>query len=84
MIEIKLADAAWSGAQDGTEALLDKWLVGVGVPVKQGQVIASVVLVKASIDIEAPQDGVIRQVLVSAGGSFASGQAIALFEPATL
>ena len=55
MIEIKLADAAWSGAQDGTEALLDKWLVGVGEPVKAGQVIASVVLVKASIDMEAPQ-----------------------------
>ena len=84
MIEIKLADAAWSGAQDGTEALLDIWLVGVGEPVKAGQVIASVVLVKASIDMEAPQDGVLAQVLVQPGESFASGQATALFEPTTL
>ncbi len=52
----------------------------MGVPVKAGKVIASVVLVKASIDMEAPQDGVIAQVLVRPGESFASGQAIALFE----
>ncbi len=37
MIPITLPDAAWEGAQDGIEALLDKWLVAPGVHVAKGQ-----------------------------------------------
>lgn len=81
MIEIKLADAAWSGVEDGVEALLEKWMVAAGEPVAQGQVLACVMLVKAAIDIEAPVDGVVTKVLVHAGESFSVGTAIALFEP---
>ena len=30
MIEIKLPDEAWADVEEGTEALLDEWLVAVG------------------------------------------------------
>lgn len=82
MMEIKLPDAAWSGVEVGVEALLEKWMVAAGELVARGQVIACVMLVKASIDIEAPTDGVLTKVLVQAGKSFTLGTAIALFEPA--
>ena len=79
MIPIMLPDAAWEGAQDGIEALLDKWLVAPGVHVAKGQLIASAVLVKAAMDIEAPADGVIDAIAVRDGESFASGTVLAYF-----
>jgi pyruvate/2-oxoglutarate dehydrogenase complex dihydrolipoamide acyltransferase (E2) component len=82
MIDIMLPAMAWDGTQDATEALLDKWLVAPGVPVKKGQVLVSVVLVKAAMDIEAPQDGQIVAVLVQSGESFAPGTVLAQFAPA--
>jgi pyruvate/2-oxoglutarate dehydrogenase complex dihydrolipoamide acyltransferase (E2) component len=79
MIPITLPDAAWEGAQDGIEALLDKWLVAPGERVTKGQLIASAVLVKAAMDIEAPADGVIDSIAVHDGESFASGTVLAYF-----
>lgn len=79
MIPITLPDVAWEGAQDGIEALLDKWLVAPGVHVTKGQVLASVMLVKAAVDIEAPADGVIDSIAVHDGESFASGTVLAYF-----
>ena len=79
MIPITLPDGAWEGAQDGIEALLDKWLVAPGVHVAKGQLIASAVLVKAAMDIEAPADGVIDSIAVHDGESFGSGTVLAYF-----
>jgi pyruvate/2-oxoglutarate dehydrogenase complex dihydrolipoamide acyltransferase (E2) component len=80
MIDIQLAEADWAGVDKGVEALLEKWLVPVGAPLRQGQPMASVVLVKASIDIEAPADGALGSILVPEGDSFAIGQIIATFD----
>ncbi len=80
MIDIQLAEADWAGVETGVQALLDKWLVPIGAPLLKGQPIASVVLVKASIDIEAPADGTLASILVPAGDSFAIGQTIATFD----
>ena len=80
MMDLVLPNAYWDGAQDGVEALLDKWLIAKGVLVVKGQVLASVVLVKASLDIEAPEDGVIDEVFVNDGESFSSGKVLASFK----
>ena len=80
MIELKLPDVVWEGAQDGVEALLDKWLVTEGVQVVRGQVLASVMLVKAAIDIEAPDNGSIQSIFVKDGESFAAGKVLAYFQ----
>ena len=76
---IKLQDAAWDGAQEGVEALLDKWLVTEKTRVSKGQVLVTVVLVKASIDIEAPADGWLEKIFVKDGESFAAGTLLASF-----
>ncbi len=80
MMDLVLPNAFWDGAQDGVEALLDKWLVAKGVPVVKGQVLASVVLVKASLDLEAPEAGIIEEVFVNNGESFAAGKVLASFK----
>ena len=79
MIDIKLPDAAWDGVQDGAEALLYKWLVAENVLVKKGQILVTVVLVKAAMDIEAPDDGQIEKILVKDGQSFTVGDVLAKF-----
>ncbi len=80
MIAIKLDDAAWDGAQDNAQALLEKWLVAENEPVKKGQVLVTVVMVKATIDIEAPTDGHIEKIWVPNGESFALGTTLATFK----
>ena len=79
MIDIKLQDISWDGAEDGVEALLDKWLVAEKTLVKEGQVLVAVVLVKATIDIEAPEDGFIEKIIVKDGESFKNGTVLAHF-----
>jgi pyruvate/2-oxoglutarate dehydrogenase complex dihydrolipoamide acyltransferase (E2) component len=80
VIEIKLPATAWDGAHDGIEALLDKWQVTEQTAVTKGLVLATVVLVKASIDIEAPENGWVETIRVKEGDSFASGAVLATFK----
>lgn len=80
MMEIQLPASVWTGGQEEAEALLDKWLVAPGVPVRKGQVLATVVLVKAAIDVEAPQDGQITLIAVRDGESFGAGTVLAHFD----
>ncbi len=77
MTDITLAAEAWQGVDEAVEALVDKWLVQAGDTVRAGQVLANVVLVKASLEITAPADGRIAQILVPAGGTFARGKPVA-------
>jgi pyruvate dehydrogenase E2 component (dihydrolipoamide acetyltransferase) len=79
VIEIKLDAAAWDGAQDDAQALLEKWLVAENEQVKKGQALVTVVLVKATIDIEAPADGHIGKILIPQGESFPIGTVLANF-----
>lgn len=79
MIDIKLDAAAWDGSQDDAQALLEKWLVAENEQVKKGQALVTVVMVKATIDIEAPVNGHIEQILISNGESFPLGTILASF-----
>ena len=80
MMNIVLLDAAWNGVDAGVHALLDSWAVAVGEHVRKGEAIATVVLVKASLDIEAPADGKLTRIWVKAEETFAPGQVLAEFE----
>ena len=80
MIEVKLDAAAWDGAQDNAQALLEKWLVAENEQVKKGQALVTVVMVKATIDIEASADGYIEKILIANGESFALGAILATFK----
>ena len=57
-----------------------KQLVKENEKVKKGQVLVTVVMVKATIDIEAPTDGYIIRILIPNGESFALGSILATFE----
>lgn len=78
MTDIVLADSAWEGVDQGTEALVDEWLVSEGDRVGEGQVVAKVVLVKATMDIAAPAAGLIEKILVPADETFARGKVLAV------
>lgn len=81
-MNIGLHDAAWEGVDPTVEALLDHWLVQEGDTVHRGQPLAAAVLVKASLDIDAPADGRVTRILVGAGQTFRRGQTLATLEPA--
>lgn len=83
MIEITLAADAWTDIDPGTEALVDKWLVGEGDTVRAGQPIANVVVVKTNQEIVAPADGRIEKILVKSEETFARGKPIALLKEST-
>lgn len=83
MIEITLPAGAWTDIDPGTQALVDKWLVGEGDTVRAGQPIANVVLVKTSQEIVAPADGRIETILVKSEETFAQGKPIALLKEST-
>jgi len=77
MIDITLIDEPWQDVEDGTEALVEEWLVKEGDAVIEGQILASVVLVKANFEVLAPAAGVIDKILVPAESTFARGAPIA-------
>ena len=79
---ISLPDEAWQDVEPGTEALLEEWLVASGDSVQAGQSIAIVVMVKTSIDVVAPANGAIGEILVAAGGTIAKGMPLATIETA--
>lgn len=76
MTAIGLDDRYWTDVEEGTEALLDRWLVAEGDRVSAGSPVAVVVLVKTNIEVTAPADGVIERILVAAGETFARGAPI--------
>ena len=83
MIEITLAADAWTDIDPGTEALVDKWLVGEGDTVRAGQPIANVVIIKTNQEIVAPADGRLEKILVKSEETFARGKPIALLKEST-
>lgn len=73
MIPITLPEEAWQDVEPGTEALLDEWLAASGEAVTAGQSIAVVVMVKTTIEVATPVNGVIDEIFIAAGGTIAKG-----------
>ncbi|MDB5952723.1 MAG: biotin/lipoyl attachment [Massilia sp.] len=83
MIAIRLPDSAWEDVELGTEALLEEWTVPVGATVKAGQTVAIVVMVKTSVEVVAPVEGVLEQILIPAGDTIARDQPLANLKAAS-
>lgn len=79
-MEIILDDSAWTDVEEGTEALLDQWLVKEGSQVKAGQLLATVELVKTPHEVTAPKDGTISAIKVAERETFRRGQVLAILE----
>lgn len=79
-VDVQLPDHAWEGVAENVQALLDAWLVAPGARVEAGQPLVRAVLVKSSLEVEAPVSGLLVDVRVPAGATFARGQALAAIE----
>ena len=56
-VDVQLPDHAWEGVAENVQALLDAWLVAPGARVEAGQPLVRAVLVKSSLEVEAPVSG---------------------------
>lgn len=63
--------------QEGT---VGRWLVKVHERISEGQVIATVETDKVDVELEAPVDGVIAEILVPAGATAEVGAVLARIE----
>ncbi|AJW45734.1 MULTISPECIES: lipoyl domain-containing protein [Ralstonia] len=81
MIDVLMSDAAWQDVEEGTEALLQEWLVKPGEAVSAGQPLAVVELVKTTHEVTAPADGVVAALEVAAQDTFGRSAVLARLEP---
>jgi pyruvate/2-oxoglutarate dehydrogenase complex dihydrolipoamide acyltransferase (E2) component len=84
VVGVRIPAEAWQGVEEGTEALLEQWLVREGDVVAAGQPVATVVLVKTNYEIAAPAAGRIAKIVVAAQGTFGRDQDLAVLEEATV
>lgn len=73
--------ATWEDVDDGIEGLLEEWYVAVGDVVEAGQAIASLMIVKASLDLEAPLAGTVVNIIVAKGETFGRDTELARIQP---
>ncbi len=65
--------------QDGT---VSEWVKGPGDTVSEGDVIAIIETEKVDADLEAPESGVLKEILVEAGQTVEVGTVLACIEQA--
>lgn len=80
MLEIMVDDAVWTDVEEGTEALLQEWLVKEGDTVEAGQALAVAELVKTTHEVLAPRAGKIAAIQVAPQETFGRGRVLALLE----
>lgn len=80
MLEIMVDDAVWTDVEEGTEALLQEWLVKEGDVVEAGQALAVAELVKTTHEVTAPRAGKIAALQVAPQETFGRGRVLALLE----
>lgn len=81
MVDIVLPDEAWTDVEEGAEAVLGEWLVAVGDRVASGQVIGTVHVMKATVDLVAPAAGIVASLEVGPEENIRRGQVIARLAP---
>lgn len=75
-IEVKMPDISTTG----TEITILKWLINLDDPIKRGQPLLEVETDKATMEVEAVSDGILKEVLVQPEDKVLVGQVIAIIE----
>lgn len=57
-----------------TEGTIDEWYKSVGDEVKKGEAICMIASEKLTLDVEAPEDGILTEITVEAGGRAKVGE----------
>jgi len=81
MTDVVLDPALVASVESVDQALLLQWLAAEGDPVRAGQVLARARLVQQLLDVTAPRAGVIEDILVPGGQTFALGKVLARLIP---
>jgi pyruvate/2-oxoglutarate dehydrogenase complex dihydrolipoamide acyltransferase (E2) component len=69
-VEIRCPPEAWEDVEEGVDALLESWNASVGAPLTRGQAVATVIVVKTTFDVLAPEDGELGEIVVAQGDTF--------------
>ena len=69
---------------EATEGRVSSWLKNAGDTVTEGEAIAEIETDKATLDLEAPASGVLREILVPAGADAPVGAVLAIIDLAGL
>ena len=81
MIELTITQDQWPTEQQA-DGMVVEWKASEGVTVEQGQVIVEIVIVKTTMEIPSPVNGVIREICVSQDKFFKPGTVLARSEQA--
>ena len=79
MIELVISQDEWPTEQQADGMVVD-WTATVGETVEQGQVILEIVIVKTTVEVPAPANGVLREICVTKGKLFKPGTVLARIE----
>ena len=79
MIELFISQDEWPTEQQA-DGMVVEWTVAAGDTVKQGQVILEIVIVKTTMEVPAPVNGVLREICVTKGKLFKPGIVLARIE----
>ena len=81
MIELSITQDEWPTEQQA-DGMVVEWKASEGVTVEKGQVIVEIVIVKTTMEIPSPVNGVIREICVSKDKLFKPGTVLARIEQA--
>ncbi len=80
MIEVVLNEEDWPSEGKDTDGLVMGWWVKVGDRVRQGDTLAEVVIVKTTLEVTVPEDGMVGSLCVEKGNLFRPGTVLAVIE----
>jgi pyruvate dehydrogenase E2 component (dihydrolipoamide acetyltransferase) len=74
-VDVKLDD--WGEQSEATEAAVSVWFKKPGANVRQGDLLAELIVEKVNLTVEAPADGVLLEVLAEVGQTVTAGATLA-------
>jgi pyruvate/2-oxoglutarate dehydrogenase complex dihydrolipoamide acyltransferase (E2) component len=77
MSHVVLDPELWEAVEAGAMAFIERWLVSEGDHVQTGQVLARATLLHSTVDVPTAHAGVVEEILVAAGETFAPGAVLA-------
>ena len=80
-VEITIPAEMWTG-RDAEEAVVVNWFKREGSPVKEGEVVAEVMIEKVTLEVTAPAAGRIARILIPQNGVVRPGETLAEIAPA--
>ena len=67
-------------SDESDQVTVVRWLKTAGAPVKKGEALLEVETDKVDVDIESPEDGVLKQIKAAAGDVLSFGSVVPVIE----